>query len=788
MNRIRLTVVETHPVQYNAPWYRYVAQHCDEIDLTVLYASRPTPSQQAVDFRRPFEWDTRLLDGYRSRVVRESRPDDRFDSDSYRGLDVPDIGAALLETQPDVALIAGWHSVTQTRAMTACRANGIPVLYRGDSHLGTRPSGVTGVLWRVKTRVFLARYSAHLAVGQRARAYLLANGVPAARIYASPHAVDNELFASTAAPHLSDAARMAVRCSYGLSPQDFVVLFVGKINGRKRLLDAMTAVAQLGPSCVLLIVGDGERMAEARADAEQVGARVSWAGFVNQRDLGRVYAAADCLVLPNVRETWGLVVNEAMATGLPAVVSDGAGCAPDLIVPGETGEIFRAGDVGDLVEALQRMRDRGGRSRMAAACRARIASSTYAEATVGLVAAAESVAAAQRAPRVVACCGGMVIVSGLERMTFEVLRVVRRRGGTVHCILNDWGSDRIVPLAERIGASWSLASYRYPFKLTVNPIRNAESIWDVVRTSAALLRDAYRLRPTHVLAPDYAAVLQNAPALALLRLFGVRIVFRIGNAPERGRVYDVLWGRVLPPLVTEFVPNSRFSYSRLQETGVPARKITLIRNALSQRAVSERSDAEVVRDVASRPTLLTVGQIAPFKGTHLAVDAALALIAEGRDIRAAIVGTLPTWPPELVDYARALQERIARAGASDRIQFVGARENVPAIMQASYVLSAPILQEETFGNVVLEARSVGLPAVTFARGGLGELVSHRETGYLCPTADLDGLLEGLRYFLSQPAERARASANSLAAAAKPDEDRTAAEFERRWWALFERAS
>src|SRR5258708_18208791 len=167
MNRIRLTVVETHPVQYNAPWYRYVAQHCHEIDLTVLYASRPTPSQQAVDFRRPFQWDTRLLDGYRSRVVRESRPDDRFDSDSYRGLDVPEIGAALLETQPHVALIAGWHSVTQMRAMTACRANRVPVLYRGDSHLGTRPGGVTGLLWRVKTRALRARHAPHIALGQR---------------------------------------------------------------------------------------------------------------------------------------------------------------------------------------------------------------------------------------------------------------------------------------------------------------------------------------------------------------------------------------------------------------------------------------------------------------------------------------------------------------------------------------------------------------------------------------------------------------------------------------------
>jgi glycosyltransferase involved in cell wall biosynthesis len=232
-------------------------------------------------------------------------------------------------------------------------------------------------------------------------------------------------------------------------------------------------------------------------------------------------------------------------------------------------------------------------------------------------------------------------------------------------------------------------------------------------------------------------------------------VFRIGNAPERGHIYDVLWGRVLPPLVSDFVPNSRFSYGRLQETGVPARKITLIRNAPSERALAARTDEDVVRDVASRPTLLTVGQIAPFKGTHLAVDAALRLIAEGHDVQAVIVGSLPTWPPELVDYARGLQERVARAGATDRIQFVGARENVPAIMRASYVLSAPILQEETFGNVVLEARSVGLPVVTFARGGLTELVDHGRTGLLVPPGDPAALVDAVAALLDDE-ERRRA--------------------------------
>ena len=100
-----------------------------------------------------------------------------------------------------------------------------------------------------------------------------------------------------------------------------------------------------------------------------------------------------------------------------------------------------------------------------------------------------------------------------------------------------------------------------------------------------------------------------------------------------------------------------------------------------------------------------------------------------------IAGAIPIVAARSRGLRRGLQERIARAGMSGRVQFVGARENMPAIMRAANVLAAPILQEETFGNVVLEARSDGLPAVTFARGGLGELVAHRETGYLCPTPD-----------------------------------------------------
>jgi glycosyltransferase involved in cell wall biosynthesis len=381
------------------------------------------------------------------------------------------------------------------------------------------------------------------------------------------------------------------------------------------------------------------------------------------------------------------------------------------------------------------------------------------------------------------------MVSGLERMTFEVLDVVRKRGGRVHCIVNGWENFRIVELAEHIGASWSTGFYWYPF--TTRPrsvLHTLQLLWDTVRTSAGLAREAFRFGPTHVLTPEYSAVLRNAPTLAVLKLLGVKVVFRIGNAPERGRIHEVLWRHVLPPFVTRFVPNSRFSYTRLQETGVPEQKITLIRNALSRRPLVTNTDADVVRLAACRPTILAVGQIAPFKGTHLLVEAMLQLLAEGFDVQAIVVGALPHWPPEFVEYTAQLREQVAAAGATDRVHFVGVRENVLEIMKASYVLAAPIIQEETFGNVVLEARSVGLPVVTFARGGLTELVAHRRTGYLCESADLPGLLSGLRFFLARPDERAAASVNSLNAASEPDNDCTSGEFERRWWAMFSPAA
>src|SRR5438309_1583592 len=359
MRPIRLTAILTHPVQYYAPWFRHIAARCRDIDLTVLYATQPTAEQQGAGFGQPFQWDVPLTDGYRCRVLRPSRPGESVQSDRFWGLDVPEIGSAIRESRPHVALIPGWHSVTLARALWACRRQGIPTLYRGDTNLGTAPTDWRRWPWRLRTRLLLGRFDGYLCVGHHARAYLRRFGARDSLIWDAPHCIDTEFFGRAAATHQTPEARQAARAAFGLPRSAFVVLCAGKLEPKKRPLDLVRAIARMDPPVSLLMVGAGELEAECRAEARKLGVELHWAGFLNQTQLGRVYAAADCLALPSDwGETWGLVVNEALASGLPCVVSDRVGCAPDLITPGETGEAFAAGDVAALARSLERVRAR----------------------------------------------------------------------------------------------------------------------------------------------------------------------------------------------------------------------------------------------------------------------------------------------------------------------------------------------------------------------------------------------------------------------------------------------
>lgn len=823
MSRIRVSAVLTHPVQYYAPWFRWIAANSRAIDLHVIYASVPTPRQQGAGFDRALAWDVPLTDGYSSTIVRPARASDRFDSQHFRGIDVPEVSQAIVNARPDVVVVFGWYSVTLLRAIRAARRLKIPVLYHGDTNLQSAPHGWRGPLWVAKTRWLLGQFSGYLSVGTRSAAWLRFFGVPDSRIFATPHAVDNGRFAEALAWRRVPDRRADLRRALGLPRDAFVVLFAGKLEPKKRPIDLLDAAHAMNPRPHVAIAGSGPLETEVRAAAEARGVGLTILGFVNQSDMPQVYAAADCLALPSdARETWGLVVNEALASGLPCVLSDQVGCAPDL--GGEaTGGVYATSEATTRIplfaEALSSVRDRitGGHD-FAPACLARATAHSFAHAAAGLERACEVVVSGPPSGglirlkpdptklkpdptiqpiRVIACCGSMVLVGGLERMTFEVLRVLREKdAAVVHTIVNWWDNSRIVALAEEVGASWSTGFYNYRFSRHArHPLEWARFAWDTVRTSGGLLRDAWWFGASHVLVSDYGTVLRNAPALALLRLSGRRIVLKLGNAPDQGRFFRRLWRCGVNPFVDIFVCNSSFTERQLAEHGISASKrVTIPHTPPTRRSNACGANPANLGNPADSPDLgprdcrrvICVGQVIPGKGVDLLLEAIALLARRGVDVRLDIVGRIDGWvPPEHESYRDRLLARAAAPDLRDRVRLLGYREDVPQLMASAGIHCIPSRQElrEGFGIVVVEAKRAGLPSVVTLSGGLPELVSHGEDGWVCREDTAEALAEGIEYFLDRDRLQ-RGMVAAKASAEKYSRDR----FERSWRAVFTQAS
>lgn len=394
----KLAVVVSHPIQYYAPWFRQiVTDGAARLRAFYLWDFGVT-TQRDAGFGHALKWDVPLLDGYESEFVPNAST--RPGTDRFFGLRNPELARRVAAWEPDAVLVFGYGHAALLRFLLTWRRHGrAPLLFRGDSHLiGRPPPRLRDRIRRYMTRLAFKRCAGFLAVGQANQAFFLAHGVPPERIFLAPHCVDNARFAHD--PAGKRAAALAWRAELGIAPERRVFLFAGKLEPKKRpdlLLEAF--LSQPLPGATLLFVGHGPLEAAVRAGA--AGHRdVVFAPFQNQAAMPRTYAAADVLVLPSQghQETWGLAVNEAMATGIPAIVSDHVGCRADLIEEDATGWSFPAGSVSALAQALAmanaRLSDSAQRARIAASVAAKIRSYGYEAATEGLRRALAAVAPA----------------------------------------------------------------------------------------------------------------------------------------------------------------------------------------------------------------------------------------------------------------------------------------------------------------------------------------------------------------------------------------------------------
>lgn len=350
----RLAVLSTHPIQYHAPWFRGLAAHPD-LDVHVYFCHKASPQEQArAGFGVEFDWDIDLLAGYpHSFLTNIANP---AGHGRFGGFDTPEISEIIRTRQYDAVLVNGWNYKSAWQAIWAAWQSGVKVFARGDSHLHFDRSRSLKLTKLLAYRRFVPRFDACLAPGCWSREYFEYYGARPGSIFFVPHVIDAVFIQGENQRY--GAQLSALRQAWNLQEESMVFLFVGKFTETKRPLDFVKAVneaANREEGIEGLMVGDGPLRSACEQFVQSYNAPISFTGFLNQSEIIRAYVCGDVLVLPSVGETWGMVVNEAMACGRPALVSDRVGCGPDLIIPERTGLVFPHGDVPALAESMIKM-------------------------------------------------------------------------------------------------------------------------------------------------------------------------------------------------------------------------------------------------------------------------------------------------------------------------------------------------------------------------------------------------------------------------------------------------
>jgi glycosyltransferase involved in cell wall biosynthesis len=354
-------------IQYQAPLFRALAAR-SEVDLTVYFCDT-RGAEESLDsgFGKRFRWDTKLLDGYGYKFLRNLSP---FPSpERFLGVLNPGIIRELYRQRFDAVIIHGYALAAYWLGYLGAWLSGTQVLFRGECVLRPNRPWWIRVGKRVLLSALFSRTAAFLVIGSKSREFYTALGIPEAKLYFTPYAVDNDFFMDESERWRPRRGELKGEMGFGELP---VVMYCGKLLERKRPFDLLQAYEGIQRDAGLLFVGDGHLRPGLERYVEERGfSYVRFSGFVNQSELPKYYALADVFVLPSGEgEVSPLVINEAMCCGLPVVVSDAVPSADDFVRNGENGYIYPCGDLDHLGRILRRCvleeglrRDMGVRSK-----------------------------------------------------------------------------------------------------------------------------------------------------------------------------------------------------------------------------------------------------------------------------------------------------------------------------------------------------------------------------------------------------------------------------------------
>jgi glycosyltransferase involved in cell wall biosynthesis len=252
-------------------------------------------------------------------------------------------------------VVGGYNHPTMLVAIAWARSHGIPYYLMSEAYLGQRRSWWRRLLKAPLVRSIVRHAAGCFPTGTLATEYLAHYGASRDKLWCIPNTPDVESLWKRA--RMQRALRQTRHARHGFDGSP-VVVFAGRLVGFKQvdlLLRAFQKV-RCDPPATLMVLGDGPLRArlEAMAEQLQLGGRVRFLGFINPQDLPEWYSMADLFVLPSSDETWGVVVLEALASGVPVVVSDHVGCHADVVRDPAVGDVVPALDEDALARAIAR--------------------------------------------------------------------------------------------------------------------------------------------------------------------------------------------------------------------------------------------------------------------------------------------------------------------------------------------------------------------------------------------------------------------------------------------------
>jgi glycosyltransferase involved in cell wall biosynthesis len=360
---LKIAIITTHPIQYHAPLFSFLSANSN-YSIKVFYTlGNQGADEYDKDFGIKRSWNLDLLSGYEYEFLENVSKNPS--SQSFRGVNNHNIINKVREFDPRAIIVYGWKHFSHFTVLNYFKGK-VPILFRGDST--TLDDAAANPLFIFFKYTFLkwiySKVDYVLSPGQASDQYFLKSGIPKSKIIRTPHSVDNqrfELFTEREQSRLSQ-----LKSELLISNIDFVFLFAGKFIEKKNpllLIKAFELLAQSNDRVKLLLVGNGNLEIEMRKQVASLSVSVSdriiFLPFQDQHQMKVIYRLANVLVLPSrgPGETWGLSVNESLASGTPVLVSNQCGCAFDLVKQNVNGLIFESNELDDMVSKMELFTD-----------------------------------------------------------------------------------------------------------------------------------------------------------------------------------------------------------------------------------------------------------------------------------------------------------------------------------------------------------------------------------------------------------------------------------------------